>query len=176
MMIVHHYSEAKSLGLTDLYWTSYLVFSIVVGYFTSNYKKAKIMLCSLAALGFVTYILMAVPIMFNYSQILAVVITGGASASGVVIAFTLIQQYVTHKYYGRAIAMNNTFIILGGYVGQVMFGMVLRHINLNSFVQDFISNQGGNPHYYSAILIYLCFTFFALVFALLIVMKNKRLN
>lgn len=65
---------------------------------------------------------MAIPIIFSYWGILLVVIFSGISSAGIFSAFTLGISLVPKRFSGTMTATVNSFLVLGGYVGQVTFG------------------------------------------------------
>lgn len=175
LIIVHEYTEKSSLNLIDIYWLSFIVSSLTIGSFVRDDKLAKTSMCILALLGFITYAFMATPVVFPYSYVLVVVIGGGISASGVIIAFSLIPKYVDANQCGTAVALNNTFVVLGGYVGQVLFATLVKHGNVDKYLH-IIHDEQLEPHYYTALLIYVFFTLMGLVFALLLIKKDPKLK
>ena len=172
---VHEYSEHEALNLIQVYWTSFMVAGLLVSMMIKDIYSAKIIVCLLAGLGLLTYLIMAIPVVFSYHEVLIVVICGGISASGVIVAFSIVPQMAPPEFSGAVVAMNNTFIVLGGFVGQVVFGYVLEHINIANI---FINYDFGNleTHYYTALLIYplcTCLAFVAIIYS---VISNKSLK
>jgi MFS family permease len=166
---VHDYSELQSLHLIQVYWASFMIASVVISLMIKDFESAKIMVCVLSGIGFITYLIMALPWVFNYHSVLLVVIFGGISAGGVIVAFAILPQIAPPHLSGSVVSMNNTFIVLGGFAGQVIFGYVLEHINIADIVVNY---DFGNlePHYYTALLIYPLFTliaFMSIVYAML---------
>lgn len=174
MMAVHKYSEGTSLGLVEIYWGAFLIASLGIGCFTGSTRVARINLLLLAVLGFITYTLMSIPLIFSYGEIVIITVMGGFSASGVIIAFSLLPQLVEPARCGTAVALNNTFIVLGGYVGQTLFGLVLKHINIFNYIK--LNIPLPEPYDYSALLLYFIFTLLALIFAVLFVVKPLTKN
>lgn len=172
MIFMHHYSEAASLSLVQIYWASFLVSGLIVGFYIKDIKQCKIGITLLSLLGFLTFVGMSVPILFNHIGLIAVSLLGGVSASGVILAFTLITKVVNPEVSGTAIAVNNTFIVLGGWVGQVLFGIVVSNTPKGFFS---ISNT-IDPHYYYALLLYPLFTFIALATVLLALFFMRKIK
>ncbi len=172
MIVMHKYTEETSLHLIEMYWGSFLTASLGISYFIKTDRLAVINLLWLAIIGFVTYFVMSIPVLFSYSQIMLVVVLGGISATGVILSFSLIPRLVDVGSCGTAVAINNTFVVLGGYVGQVLFGITLKYINVNTYM-NIITDPSINQYHYSALLIYLLFTLLGLFFAILI-FKNIR--
>ncbi len=169
---VHEYSEVQALDLIQVYWESFMIASILVSVMIKDIASAKIIVCLLAGLGLITYLLMAIPVVFSYSGVLIVVICGGISASGVIVAFSLVPKFAPPELSGSVIAMNNTFIVLGGFAGQVIFGYVLDNFNIANI---FVNYDFGNleTHYYTALLIYPLFTFIAFIAILYVVFARQ---
>lgn len=158
---LHKYSQVEALQIIEIYWTSFLISSIFISHFVQNIKTAKLTVFTLAAIGFVTFALMAIPLVFNLMLVVLVVLFAGLSAVGVIIAFSLIPNIVSQKQCGSAIAINNTFVVFGGYSGQVVFGWVVKHINISEYISA-INPEYLEPHYYAALLIYPLITGIAL--------------
>ena len=172
METMHGYAAYEALWLVEIYWVSFLVASVVIGFFTRSDKSAKRALLVLSLFGFIAYALMFIPVLFMYSQIIIVVIFGGISASGVVVAFSIIPYYVKPEQCGAAVAINNTFVVLGGYLGQVLFAKMLKSFDINKYIK-IINDPNINHGYYSALIIYVLFTFLGLIFAWMI-LNNKK--
>jgi MFS family permease len=171
---VHEYSEVQALDLIQVYWASFMIASLLVSIMIKDIASAKIFVCLLAGLGLITYFLMAIPIIFSYHGVLIVVICGGISASGVIVAFSLVPKLAPPELSGSVVAMNNTFIVLGGFVGQVIFGYVLENFDIANV---FVNYNFGNleTHYYTALLIYPLFTLIAFI-AILYVVFGKLVD
>ena len=169
---LHRYSEVQALDLVQVYWASFMIASLLVSIMIEDIASAKIIVCLLAGLGLITYSIMAIPIVFCYHGVLTVVICGGISASGLIVAFSLVPKLAPPELSGSVVAMNNTFIVLGGFVGQIIFGYVLEGINIANV---FVNYNFGNleTHYYTALLIYPIFTLIAFL-AILYVVFGKR--
>ena len=123
---------------------------------------AKFVIFAMSILGFATYMLMAIPLVFNMALIIMVVLFAGLSAVGVIIAFSLIPGLVAKEQCGSAIAINNTFVVFGGYCGQVAFGWIVKNINISNYIHS-IDPVYLEPHYYSALLMYPLVTGIALI-------------
>ncbi len=165
---VHEYSEVQALDLIQVYWASFMIASILVSIMIKDIASAKIIICLLAGLGLITYLLMAIPIVFGYHGVLIVVICGGISASGVIVAFSLVPKLAPPELSGSVVGMNNTFIVLGGFLGQIIFGYVLEHFNIANI---FVNYDFGilETHYYTALLIYPIFTLIAFIAVIYVV-------
>src|SRR6185437_2488672 len=172
LQTMHHYSAITSLHCIQIYWISFIISSIMIGFFIKSGKFAKMALIFLALLGFSAYSYMFIPILFDYSNILLVIISGGISAAGVTIAFSLIPHFVKPEQCGSAIALNNTFIVLGGYTGQVLFATLLQKFDVNDYIH-IVGDSHINHHYYSALIIYVFFTLVGLIAALTITFSKE---
>lgn len=159
MIYMHHYSESTSLTLVEIYWASFLFAGLIIGFLSKNIKQCRVVLTILAVLGCVNYLVMAIPILFSHTELIIVAFLGGVSASGVILAFTIITDVVDPELSGTAIAVNNTFIVVGGLAGQVLFGFIVENNPLVTFSQ----HSSINAHYYSALLIYPLFSFIAMI-------------
>ncbi len=162
---VHNFSYSKALNFVNLYWGSFLVASLVVGSITHNTVNAVITMLILSICGFSAYTFMGYPVLLNDSYIMLVMVLGGISASGVIIAFSIIPTLVPKKYACSAISLNNMCVVLGGYVGQILFGVLLKFSNVGNYI---INDSAPNLHYYSAVLIYLVAAFIGLIIAIII--------
>lgn len=174
LQIMHQYSVMDSLNLVEIYWGFFLVACLMVGIFARSLQSSKIILLFLASTGFLTYLIMAQPYLFSNTGLILFSLFGGISASGIIIAFSLIPWLIPFNFQGAAVALNNTFIIVGGYIGQILFGFFVKNVNINHFFH-IISDNKIEPYHYTALLIYLIFTFFALIFAFFI-WKSKDIN
>ena len=156
---MHSYSTEKSLGLGEIYWGSFLVANLIIGYFVTDIKACKKYIIGLSLIAVITFIVMVVPILFNYYGLVIFSIFAGISASGVVLAFALIPTVTPVGLSGTAVAINNTFVVLGGLCGQVLFGVILSDFSLERIVHI----QGINEDYYSALLLFPASAVLALV-------------
>ncbi|MCF6766303.1 MFS transporter [Thiotrichales bacterium 19S3-7] len=119
---VYHYSKTEALDISEIYWLSFIISAFFIGLLARSLKAIKGLIILLAALGATIYIIRAIPIIANHFDIVLYSILCGLSASGVVLAFSLVPYYTKAEVTGTAIALNNTFIVLGGFVSQIMFG------------------------------------------------------
>ena len=146
---MHHYSANKALSLVEVYWLSFFIASLIIGYIANNYAKAKLVVFVLAIVGFISYLFMSIPVLFNYIELFMVVTFAGISATGVIVAFSLVPRFAKPEFCGAAIALNNTFVVLGGYVGQLLFGIILKKIDLDKYLAGSLGQHGIESHYYS---------------------------
>ena len=172
MVNMHQYTVEEALKLASYYWAAFFVANITIGFFVESLKGCKIAIFLLALLSFLDYLFMSIPELFTHNQLITVIILGGISTSGVIMAFSIIPKIVSEELSGTALAVNNTFIILGGYVGQVLFGNIVD--NPHFFTENSIIHARNiDPHYYSAILIYPLFAFIGLVAVVFAIRKLK---
>ncbi|MCX7117024.1 MAG: MFS transporter [Legionellales bacterium] len=164
---VHQYSTITSLALVETYWSSFLMACLGVGVFSRYFKRPKVILLLLSGTAFLTYLAMAQPYLFSYWGLTLFSIFGGISASGIIIAFSLIPSLIESNYHGTGVAINNTFVVLGGYAGQTLFGVLVNKMDISRYL-NILEGSHIEPYHYSALLIYLLFTLFALIFAILI--------
>jgi MFS family permease len=167
LMVMHDYSNSYSLSMVETYWISFLITSFIIGYLTKSDKSAKINLLIVAGLGFLTFTTMAIPVLFNRLEILFVIIAAGISATGIIIAFSLVPRFVAVEFEGSAVAMNNTFVVLGGYCGQVSFGWMVSHFDITDYF-DIIRDENIDPNRYSALFLYVIATALSFIIAILI--------
>jgi len=174
---VHSYQVEKALTYINYYWVSLLLASLLLGCIVHNLTIARWALVLSAGIGFAAYIYLATPTVLGDLKIIFILIVSGASAAGVVIAFSLIPYFTQSDSCGSALALNNTFVVFGGYLGQILFGFVLDHYNITNQV-NFITEEQllANSTYYSAMLIYLLFSGVALVLAGRLFFITKRLT
>lgn len=112
---------------------------------------------------------MSVPVLFNAFELTIFCILGGLSAAGIVLGFSLIAYLVDTDKLGRSIAINNTFIVLGGCFAQVVFGAVK---NISIIRLQFL--DGIDIHYYDGLLFLLVFTLLSLLSISYIIFKMPR--
>ncbi len=173
---MHHYSANKALSLVEVYWLSFFIASLIIGYIANNYAKAKLVVFVLAIVGFLSYLFMSIPILFNYIELFMVVTFAGISATGVIVAFSLVPRFAKPEFCGAAIALNNTFVVLGGYVGQLLFGFILKKIDLDKYIAGSLGQHGIESHYYSALLLYLLISILTLICAIIIFRQKQALE
>lgn len=159
---VHEYSEQQSLNLIQTFWATFMLSSVVISLFIEDFKASKIAICVLSGVGFAIYAIMSIPVVFNYTGTAIVVILGGVSATGVMIAFSIVPKIAPPKSSGAVVAMNNTFVVLGGFAGQILFGYVLENMNIANIAVNY-DFKNLETHYYSALLLYPIFTLIAFV-------------
>ncbi|MBX9597814.1 MAG: MFS transporter [Burkholderiales bacterium] len=167
LMIMHNYSNSYSLSMVETYWMSFLITSFIIGYCTKSDKSAKVNLLIVAGLGVLAFAIMAIPVLFNRLEILLVILAAGISATGIIIAFSLVPRFVAAELEGTAVAMNNTFVVFGGYCGQVSFGWMVNHFDISNYF-DIIHDKNIDHNHYSALSLYVIATALSFIFAILI--------
>lgn len=165
---VHKFSETISLNFVQLYWASFLIFSILFGGFAKA-RYYKFMLITLSFISCVNFMIMAIPIVFDSWGIAIVVILGGLSTTGMIFAIATIPYIVKKEIAGTAVALNETFTVLGGYVGQVTFGIIHEHRLMYSFLEQ----HGINLQYYTSLLMYPIAALIAFIAATVVVKSIK---
>ena len=158
-MNMHNFTELESLKLLEYFWIGFLVSSIVVGPLSSKLEIKRPIIVTLAFLGLATLLIMAIPVLFNYTGLVIVALLTGISASGMVIAFAMISEVIPKKIQGTAMGANNTAMIAGAAFGQVLFGYFLVNYNIGNHIEIQI-----NPEYYTALLILPASAMLAFVF------------
>jgi len=164
---MHHYSKEFALSLPEIYWLSFLVAALAVGTYVKTINQAKKYIVLLAIVGIIAYAIMITPILFSYSLLAFITVLCGISASGVILAFFIIQHLVSNEEKGLAISMNNFFIVLGGMIGQLSFSEA---ISLN-FNKLFILTTGINSFFYSGIVMLTIWATLALIAILFVIKK-----
>jgi hypothetical protein len=153
--------------MVETYWMSFLITSFIIGYCTKSDKSAKVNLLIVAGLGVLAFAIMAIPVLFNRLEILLVILAAGISATGIIIAFSLVPRFVAAELEGTAVAMNNTFVVFGGYCGQVSFGWMVNHFDISNYF-DIIHDKNIDHNHYSALSLYVIATALSFIFAILI--------
>lgn len=170
LLHMHHYSELYALKIDEIYWSSFLISSLIVGSLIKGFNHTKLTILLLAILGVISFMVMAIPILFNQLGIVLFVILAGASGCGVLLAFSLVPQIVDPNIVGTALALINTFVVLGGYIGELAFGYAVENFNINNIVQL----PGIEPHYYSSLLIYPLLILIAFILILIFFIRTRR--
>ncbi len=163
---MHEYSEAKSLSLMAVFWGGYLLVSLLIGPIAKQYGRKKPLLLLLSAIALITSIIMSIPILFSYLTLIIISAVLGASISGIILSFAMIADIAPHSLKGSAIATNNTVLILGGLIGQYLFGLLTQNGELASILPSEI-----NAYDYIALLMLPACAAFAFI-SILIGTKN----
>ncbi len=152
MVHIHKYATDVSLNLSNIYWTSFLVGNLVIGSLASSFKKIKIATFTLAKLGVITFLIMAIPSIFGYNLVVIFCVIAGVSSVAVILSFALIP-YVTNSLCEKDIITSivNMAIITGGVVGQYVFGYVVYHAKVR---QVYFHNPLFSNSYYIALWVY----------------------
>lgn len=170
---MHHCNELQALSLVEVYWGTFLVGTVLIGGFATTLQRNKSLILILAILGFGDFLIMTIPVLFTYNEIIVVVVFAGLSSVGVTLSFAIIPHYVTLDLKATALSINNTFVVLGGYSGQLLFGEAVKHVRLSGFFYKMLVQRGIETHYYVALFIYLTFSFIGLAFILLALLNIK---
>jgi MFS family permease len=128
LMAVHHYSENYALDIMQLYWIFYLLASLSIAYFMKNIERCVTTIKYLVSMSAVLFLLFIIPIVFNKIAIVLFAIFAGISTAGISIGFSIITLIVPKDMVGITVATNNTFLVLGGLCGQVLFGSVIANV------------------------------------------------
>jgi MFS family permease len=146
--IMHDYSEPHALFLMALFWAGYLIMSLLVGPISKKIIKKETLIVILALLGVCTSVVITLPILYSYSVLVVLIFLLGTSIAGIILGFSIISEAAPTNIKGSAIATNNTVLVLGGLVGQYIFGLLLTYDGLITIIPTEI-----NPYYYSGILL-----------------------
>ncbi len=156
--VMYHYSRSNALSIVELYWLSYLAGALIVGFCVKELQAIRVTMVTLAFLGVFGYGVLALPSLLSENVVLFATVFCGVSASGVVLSFSMIAHMVDKDNYGIAVSLNNTMIVLGGFLGQIAFGKVISTFNFDAVYP--IGKLDG--HLYSGILMLLVSTLCAL--------------
>ena len=118
----HGFSVNQSLWLSQIYWFSFLFVSLFIGNYAKNIKSCSRTLVVLSIMNTVSLLYFIMPWLSTYPVLCMIFILSGAATSGVVVALSMLVFLVPKEIKGSAIALANTFIVLGAYLGQVLFG------------------------------------------------------
>ena len=173
MLHMYNYSEHDIKPLSGLYWGTFLIANILVGFCINTPKWTKITLMVLSVTGFLDFLYIASAHSLSNLGFVITITLAGISASGIVVAFAIITKIVSTELSGTALSINNTFAILGGYTGQVLFGYIVKQDYL-PWVNGFMHKHIINVHYFSAFIIYPFFAFIGVITAVFIIQKPIR--
>lgn len=166
---MHHYSRELALSLSEIYWVSFLVSALILGYCVKNIGRAKKGILLLSLVGAIVYLDMAVPILFSYWLLVCISILSGICASGVVLAFFIVQYLAPVQEKGLAISINNFFIVMGGLFGQLIFSKAI----FFNFGELFLLDNSINPYFYTGIVMLLIWSNLALIVLAFAIRKIK---
>ena len=160
--------------MAEVYWISFLVSSLCIGLFIKQFTVIKRMIVLLSFSGALAYFIMTMPKLFETDTLILLTIIFGISASGVVLAFSMIHYIASKENVGLAISLNNVFIVLGGMTGQIMFGKVVD--NWNILRKYDLSNLSPtiDGYYGSGVFMLLCSSMLALFFIVTAIRKHKQ--
>jgi MFS family permease len=125
LMVVHAYNEDDALNVMQMFWVMYLLSSISIAYFLKGIGRCIKVIKFLSLIAALTFISMALPIMFGEVLIMFVAISAGISSAGVSVGFSIITLSVPKNTVGLAVALNNTVLVAGGLLGQLLFGVAV---------------------------------------------------
>jgi MFS family permease len=167
---MHHFGEVSSLNIVSVYWLSFFFSGLSLGFLVRKFNNLTLIVQILATIGFLTYLLMFIPVLFSFNLLILVFILAGISASGVIIAFAIIPTFVEKHLQSTAVAVNNTFIVIGGYIGQLIFGIILSSQNTlyNQAIDNVLSFHHIHYKYYIALALYVVAAGLALIFSILV--------
>ncbi|MCX8514599.1 MAG: MFS transporter [Burkholderiales bacterium] len=172
MINMHHFSVQRSLNLMVVYWISFSLGGIIIGFLIKELKQCKTYIVLLSLIGFLNFATLSIPALFNYPSLLLIAVLGGIYTASVMINFTIIAHIINHKQVGTAIAINNTFLVLGGMFGQIGFGEILGHtkhslISVSSNIEF---------HYYNALLMYPFLSLITLLLSIVILVQLSQID
>jgi MFS family permease len=172
MIHMHHYTAERSLDLMVVYWASFSISGIIIGFLIKDMRQCKTYIVLLSLIGFLNFATLSIPAIFNYPSLILIAGLGGIYTATVMVNFTIISQIVNHKQVGTSIAINNTFLVLGGMCGQLLFGQIVAHtkhsfINVSSTIEF---------HYYNALLMYPVLSLITLLLSIMILVSLARLE
>ena len=104
----------------------------------------------LSILGFLAYAFMSIPVLFNEFGLFVFLICSGISVAGVSLGFSLISYIVNEQIVGTVVSINNMFVVLGGFCGQIVFGFMIK-LSIN--YDDKIAANNINMQYYTGLLL-----------------------
>lgn len=167
---MHSLSIDRSLILTSSFWMGYLIMSLFIGRISISIGSHK---KTLLVFTFSTCIFSGVlilPILFSFYTLLFICLFIGASMSGVVIGFVIISEISPKRISGSAIATNNTFLVIGGMVGQLIFPYAINYNLFKSYTSNYIS-----WNYYSGLILFFICTILAYSFLYFgfVLLKNR---
>lgn len=171
---VHNYTSAQCSIIFYIYWWSFVLAALVMSWILNKQTRSIYLLSILAFIGFLDFAIMSIPVIFDYWEIVAVVVFAGISASGIFAAFTLGISLVSKRFSGTITATINSFMVLGGYVGQIGFGSVISSQAFAHIFKIFTARHNihlVNEHFQTAINMYPLATFMAVLAAIYITGK-----
>ena len=130
-MKVHAYSENDALNLMQIYWVTYLFSCLFVSYFVTSIRHCIKLIKFLALISMLAFFTLSLPYLFTYFSLKVLVIFAGISTAGIPIGFSIVALSVPKHMTGVSISINNTFLVLGGFLGQVLFGVAIHIFSHN---------------------------------------------
>ena len=147
---MHHFEESKALEFSEVYWGSFLISSLFIGMLSRSKQVIKKWILGLSILGFLAYAFMSIPVLFNEFGLFVFLICSGISVAGVSLGFSLISYIVNEQIVGTVVSINNMFVVLGGFCGQIVFGFMIK-LSIN--YDDKIAANNINMQYYTGLLL-----------------------
>jgi len=129
----HHYPKSLALIVMQVYWAAFLISSFIISFFMKKISRCILTIKVLAFLHFIVFIIFIMPIIFNFSLVITIVILAGIATSGNSIAYTILAIKTPDNLIGSVISVNNTFGIFGGLCGQLLFGFIIASVSPGSF-------------------------------------------
>ncbi|MCF6808328.1 MFS transporter [Thiotrichales bacterium 19S9-12] len=147
----HEFSSYKALWISQIYWGSFLVSSLVIGKFATTMRRCVLLVVSMALINTLTFSYFVVPWLLSFQTLVLLFSLAGIATSGIVVALSMLIFIVPEGSKGAAIALTNTFIVLGGFLGQILFG----YLSSNKLISHFAASL--NPEtldFYGAIFMF----------------------
>jgi predicted MFS family arabinose efflux permease len=126
-------SNNKSLGVIELFWISFMLGTVVIGYLNKTMKAAKISLIILSFIGFICYSLFMAPNGFSSTKLIILIIFAGFSASGIILSNFILTQVVNKQLHGLVLSLNSAICLVGAYIGQNLFSFILLDTDLDYY-------------------------------------------
>ncbi len=125
---VHHLSIYKALDITQIYWVSYMVFSVLMSFLVKSKKDCFKLIKVLAITNILALTVLALPILYSTHAIFILALLCGASTAGITLGFSIITMTVSYKELGLTASINNCILVLGGFLGQILYGFIMQHL------------------------------------------------
>ncbi len=122
---MHHYTANNSLGIVQFFWISYMLSSIVISFFIKTQKQCSKVIKILAAVNVVTLLFFIIPIPFSSGLLVATACLCGIATAGIALGFSIISSATPSGLTALAVSINNTILVLGGFLGQIIFGLFI---------------------------------------------------
>ena len=132
--IMHDYSQKNSLVIMQTYWVGYLFACLCIPFFIKSLVTCKKVICLLSLINVITFCFMAIPIIFDYSLIFWVILFAALSTAGIPLGFSIISMSAPKEIMALSISINNTFVVLGGLLGELLFSFIIDKFSQIPFV------------------------------------------